>query len=109
MRVLQLKNLYYYKMEKSKIDTRIIEIAIDRLARENKQKAGLVPEWYLFGYTEAICDLLWDYTGLPLSQLQTDLYDAWVSRMQEAIEKIENSPVKKTKIKEIKKNEETHY
>ena len=79
---------------------KIVEVAIDRLARERKQKTGLVPEWYLFGYAEAIYDLLWDYTGLPLSQLQMDAYDARVMMIRKSIE---NSPIKKIKFQEAKK------
>ncbi len=71
------------------------------MSKTLRKKSGSVNEWYLFGYEEAISDFLWSYTGTSLAQLKMDEYDARVKRIQKAIEKIENSPIKK--IQEVKK------
>ena len=85
-------------MKKTKID-RAVEVALDRLSEELRQKSGSVNEWYLFGYVEAISDFLWDYTGVSLGRLKMDDYDARVMRLRKATE---NSPIKKIKLQEVK-------
>jgi hypothetical protein len=90
-------------MEKSKMD-RAVEVALDTLSECLRKKQG-ISEWYLFGYEEAISDFLWNYAGSSLAQLKVDEYNARVRRMQKIIDKIENSPIKKTKFEEVNKNE----
>lgn len=60
------------KTNEPKIDERAVKIALDRLAREIKNKSGLAPAMYLTGYHEAIADFIWDYTRQPLKSLDWD-------------------------------------
>lgn len=57
---------------KPKVDERAVKVALDRLAREIKNKSGLAPAMYLTGYHEAIADFIWEYTGQPLKSLDWD-------------------------------------
>ncbi len=70
-------------MKKPNIDKKSVEIAMNLLSRELSLNKGMASEWYLWGYTEAICAFLWEYTGISLGQLRMDDYDDFVKEVRE--------------------------
>ena len=59
---------------KQQVDERLIEIAMNRLAREIRTKKDIVSHWFLVGYHEAVCDILWDYTKTGMKSLDWEQY-----------------------------------
>jgi hypothetical protein len=83
---------------------KIVEIALERLSKTLNKKIEIAPEWYIWGYTEAISDFLWDYTGIPLKQLQRDAYDDYARMINAQGQKMTvNTSIKNNKRREVKK------
>jgi len=91
-------------MNKQKVDERLVEIALNRLGREIETKRGTIPHWFLVGYHEAICDIIWDYTKTGLKSLDWEGY--MKEQMNKGWVKIGTIPIKDIKLNHGgKKNE----
>ncbi|MDP3027693.1 MAG: hypothetical protein Q8N63_08360 [Nanoarchaeota archaeon] len=88
-------------MKKPNIDKKSVEIAMNILNRELSMNKGIASEWYLWGYTEAICAFLWEYTGIPLWQLRRDDYDDFVKEAMELEGEICSFGINNTDVTEI--------